>query len=66
MMHLMSSDKLTFCGRHLKEIRAADELGPWDPEDHLDCACRSCLRLWRALKPHQTAPNNTGKQPATP
>ena len=64
-MHLMSSDKLTFCGRHLKIIKPADNLGLWDPEDHPDCTCQRCLLLWRALKPRQTTSDNTKQHRAT-
>jgi hypothetical protein len=39
------------CGVHLKDPVAADLLGPWDPEDHLDCVCLECLKWYRDMKP---------------
>jgi len=66
MMHLMSTDKLTFCGRHLKTVKPAAVLGEWDPEDHPDCACSRCLLLWRALKPRQNTSGTTEPRRITP
>lgn len=62
LRHLISSvlvredDSITaiaFCGAHLRNPVAADSLGPWDPEDHLECVCPDCLKWYRDMKPKQ-------------
>lgn len=62
LRHLISSEKIhkdgetpvlvAFCGNHLVDPVAADSLGPWDPEEHLDVVCPECLKWWRDLKPN--------------
>jgi len=51
MAHLMCNEEKAFCGREITNFIPADEYGDWDPEDHQDVVCRSCLEWHRALKP---------------
>jgi len=41
------------CGTHLKNPVASDILGPWEPEDHLDCVCPDCLKWYQDMKPKE-------------
>jgi len=61
--HLMSDETTTFCGRTLLHARPADQLGSWDPEEHPDSVCQSCLEWWRVMKPKPPAPTRTRSKP---
>lgn len=47
MAHFMEAEESTHCARAVGETKAAPE--GWDPEQHLDCVCPTCLKWWRKL-----------------
>jgi hypothetical protein len=45
--HYMETENLAYCGRYIEPGRAMPD--GWDPEDHTEVMCSTCLEWYRIL-----------------